>query len=56
MNVNLSSTKTKLEQELASCAADYDEATKELKVCLTAPFVYASDLCCILAHSFGTVL
>jgi len=32
MNVNLSSTKTKLEQELASCAADYDEATKELKM------------------------
>jgi len=32
INVNLSSIKVKLEQELAAYAADYDEATKELKM------------------------
>lgn len=32
INCNLSSTKCKLEQELAAYASDYDEATKELKV------------------------
>lgn len=32
INVNLSSIRVKLEQELATYAADYEEATKELKV------------------------
>lgn len=32
INVNLTSTKTKLEQELSALASDYDEATKELKM------------------------
>jgi len=32
INCNLSSTKCKLEQELAAYASDYDEATKELKM------------------------
>ncbi|XP_072930758.1 paramyosin, short form isoform X2 [Epargyreus clarus] len=33
INVNLSSSKAKIEQELAAVAADYDEITKELRVC-----------------------
>lgn len=32
INVNLSSSKAKIEQELAVVAADYDEITKELRV------------------------
>ena len=32
INVNLTSVKSKLEQELANLTADYDEVTKELKV------------------------
>lgn len=32
INVNLSSSKAKIEQELAAVAADYDEITKELRV------------------------
>lgn len=32
INVNLSSNKAKIEQELAAVAADYDEITKELRV------------------------
>ncbi|CAB3382989.1 Hypothetical predicted protein [Cloeon dipterum] len=32
INVNLASTKSKLEQELAVIASDYDEVTKELRV------------------------
>jgi hypothetical protein len=32
INVNLSSTKSKLEQELSTIASDYDEVTKELRV------------------------
>jgi hypothetical protein len=32
INVNLSSSRTKLEQELSVMAADYDEVTKELRV------------------------
>lgn len=32
INVNLSSSKAKIEQELACVAADYDEITKELRV------------------------
>jgi chromosome segregation ATPase len=32
INVNLSTTKAKLEQELAAYAADYEEASKELKM------------------------
>lgn len=32
INVNLTSIKVKLEQELAAYSADYDEVTKELKV------------------------
>lgn len=32
ITTNLSVTKTKLEQELAAYASDYEEATKELKV------------------------
>ncbi len=32
INVNLSSVRAKLEQELAAYASDYEEATKELKV------------------------
>lgn len=32
INCNLASTKSKLEQELAAYASDYEEATKELKV------------------------
>lgn len=33
INVNLSSNKAKIEQELSAVAADYDEITKELRVC-----------------------
>ncbi|KOB66166.1 Paramyosin, short form [Operophtera brumata] len=33
INVNLSSSKAKIEQELGAVAADYDEITKELRVC-----------------------
>ncbi|XP_035439791.1 paramyosin, long form [Spodoptera frugiperda] len=32
INVNLSSSKAKIEQELAAVAADYDEITKELRI------------------------
>lgn len=32
INVNLSSTKSKLETELSTIASDYDEVTKELRV------------------------
>lgn len=32
INVNLSSTKSKLEQELSTIIADYDEVTKELRI------------------------
>ena len=32
INVNLTSVKSKLEQELGNLTADYDEVTKELKV------------------------
>ena len=32
MNVNLTSVKSKLEQELVNLTSDYDEVTKELKV------------------------
>lgn len=32
INVNLSNTKSKLEQELSVIAGDYDEVTKELRV------------------------
>jgi hypothetical protein len=32
INVNLASTKSKLEQELSTIASDYDEVTKELRV------------------------
>lgn len=32
INVNLSSSKAKIEQELAIVASDYDEITKELRV------------------------
>ncbi|CAH2215796.1 jg2714, partial [Pararge aegeria aegeria] len=32
INVNLSSSKAKIEQELSAVAADYDEITKELRV------------------------
>ena len=32
MNVNLTSIRVKLEQELAAYAADFEEASKELKV------------------------
>lgn len=32
INVNLASVKSKLEQELAAIAADYDEVTKELRI------------------------
>lgn len=32
INVNLSSTKAKIEQELATVVADYDEITKELRI------------------------
>ena len=32
INVNLTSIRSKLEQELSAYAADYEEATKELKV------------------------
>lgn len=32
ININLSATRTKLEQELSSIAADYEEVTKELKI------------------------
>lgn len=32
INVNLSSNKAKIEQELAAVAADYDEITKELRI------------------------
>lgn len=32
VNVNLTSIRVKLEQELAAYASDYEEATKELKV------------------------
>lgn len=30
--MNLASTKSKIEQELAAVAADYDEVTKELRI------------------------
>lgn len=32
INVNLSNTKSKLEQELSVIAGDYDEVTKEFRV------------------------
>ena len=32
INVNLTSVKSKLEQELVNLTSDYDEVTKELKV------------------------
>jgi len=32
INVNLASTKSKIEQELSTIASDYDEVTKELRV------------------------
>lgn len=32
INISLSATRSKLEQELAAYAADYEEASKELKV------------------------
>lgn len=32
INVNLASTKVKLEQELQQVAADYEEITKELRI------------------------
>lgn len=32
INVNLSSTKIKIEQELATVVADYEEVTKELRI------------------------
>lgn len=34
INVNLSASRSKLEQELSSIASDYEEVTKELKVCI----------------------
>jgi hypothetical protein len=33
INVNLASAKSKVEQELATLAGDYDEVTRELRVC-----------------------
>lgn len=36
INVNLSSTRAKLEQELSAYAADFEEASKELKVHILA--------------------
>lgn len=32
INVNLSSSKAKIEQELSGIVADYDEVTKELRI------------------------
>ena len=33
INVNLASAKSKVEQELATLAGDYDEVPRELRVC-----------------------
>lgn len=39
INVNLASAKSKVEQELATLAGDYDEVTRELKVCLNSKLI-----------------
>lgn len=36
INVNLSASRAKIEQELATLASDYEEVTKELKVQINA--------------------
>jgi hypothetical protein len=39
INVNLASAKSKVEQELATLAGDYDEVTRELRVCLNSKLI-----------------
>jgi len=44
INVNLASAKSKVEQELATLAGDYDEVTRELRVCWNSKLVSKSGI------------
>ena len=44
INVNLASAKSKVEQELATLAGDYDEVTRELRVCWNSKLASKSGI------------
>lgn len=50
INVNLSSSKSKIEQELSQLASDYDEVTKELRVSYTKEYVNIQGMSQLLGY------